>query len=206
MARHKSFHLTDAYEILLDRFWRHGLSSMSVKGMADCLGLTRSSFYNAFGSREALLQNLVLYYEVQSPQIALVVAEPPIDVKYLFTALIREMCVAHRADPDRKGCLLTNLAIETRDNEPALRKLLLQINADRIARLIEICLWAVAAKDLPRTTDCEKHGHQLFALLEQINLLARTLPTCDPLEEIALTQLARLGLYAEGEGELEAVV
>ncbi|WP_424981914.1 TetR family transcriptional regulator C-terminal domain-containing protein [Maritalea sp. S77] len=174
---------------------------MSVKGMADCLGLTRSSFYNAFGNRETLLQNLLLYYEVQTPQIALVLAEPPIDVKQLLTKLIREMCAAHRADFDRKGCLLTNLAIEARDSEPTLRNMLLQINTDRIARLIEICQWAATAKELPRNTDCEEYGHQLFALLEQINLLARNLPTCDPLEDIALTQLARLGLYTEDEPE-----
>lgn len=193
MARTKSFDLIDAYDVLLDMFWREGIAAMSVKRMADHLGLTRSSFYNAFGTRDALLKNLVLYYEVQSPQIALVLATRPIDVSYLLNELLRELCAQH-VSGDRKGCLLTNLSVELRDDEPDLRHLVQQINQDRIGRLVEICRWAVEGKDLPRGTNCEKLGHQLFALIEQVNLLARSLPDLEMLEELALSQLRQLGL------------
>ncbi|WP_027833623.1 TetR/AcrR family transcriptional regulator [Maritalea myrionectae] len=198
MARRKSFAPHDAYDLLLDMFWREGIGAMSVKGMSDHLGLPRSSFYNAFGSREALLKNLIIYYELQSPQMALVLAYPPIDVKLLFTMLLQEMCTQYVHDLERKGCLLTNLSVELRENEPALRELLQQINQDRITRLAEICRWGVNAKDLPRATDCARLGRQLFALIEQLNLMARSLPEIEELEVLATRQLAQLGLLADG--------
>lgn len=197
MSRPKSFDPIDAYDVLLDLFWRKGIGAMSVKGMSDHLHMPRSSFYNAFGSREALLKNLIIYYELQSPQIALVLATPPIDVKYLFRELIREVCAQHRDGPDRRGCLLTNLSVELRDDEMELRALVDQITQDRIARLVEICTWAVDAKELPRATDCARLGTQLFALIEQINLMARSLPDLDLLEELAMAQLSWLGLVAD---------
>jgi TetR/AcrR family transcriptional repressor of nem operon len=196
MARPKSFDPIDAYDQLLELFWRNGLAAMSVKRMSDHLGLTRSSFYNAFGTREALLKNLILFYEMQSPQIALVLAYPPIDVGALFEMLILELCTQHRQDQDRKGCLLTNLSVELRDDEVELQNLLNQINEDRIARLVEICQWAVDAKELPRSTNCQKLGQQLFALIEQINLLARSLPDLDQLEPLALSHLRQLWIKA----------
>ncbi len=155
--------------------------------------MSRSSFYNAFGSREALLKDLMIYYELQSPQIALVLATPPIDVGHLLRGLITELCDHHCQDNNRSGCLLTNLSIELRDDEPELQALLKQINQDRIARLIEICTWAVDGKELPRTTECARLGQQLFALIEQINLLARSLPDLEVLQGLALTELAQLG-------------
>jgi TetR/AcrR family transcriptional repressor of nem operon len=197
MARPKSFDPTDAYDQLLELFWRDGLAAMSVKGMAGHLGLTRSSFYNAFGTRETLLKNLIIYYELQSPQITLVLAYPPIDVSFFFESLIGELCTQHRDDPARKGCLLTNLSVELRENEPELKALLQQINQDRIARLIEVCRWAVEAKELPRGTNCEKLGHQLFAMIEQLNLLAKSLPDAAMLEELAKSQLRQLGLSSK---------
>ena len=197
MARPKSFNPIDAYDQLLELFRRDGLAAMSVKSMADHLGLTRSSFYNAFGTRETLLKNLIIYYELQSPQIALVLAYPPIDVSFLLESLIGELCAQHRDDTARKGCLLTNLSVELRENEPELKALLQQINQDRIARLIEICRWALEAKELPRGTNCVKLGHQLFALIEQLNLLAKNLPDTAMLEELAKSQLRQLGLSSK---------
>lgn len=196
MARPKSFDPIDAYDQLLELFWRDGLAAMNVKRMSDHLGLTRSSFYNAFGTREALLKNLILFYEILSPQIALVLAYPPIDVGFLFEQMLRELCLQYRTDPERKGCLLTNLSVELRDNETELKTLLNQINEDRIARLVEICHWALDAKELPRSTNCQKLGQQLFALIEQVNLLARSLPDLDQLEPLALSQLRQLGITA----------
>lgn len=192
MARAKSFDLIDAYDVLLEMFCRQGLAAMSVKHMADQLGLTRSSFYNAFGTREALLKNLIIYYEIQSPQVVLILATPPIDVSYLFNQLVHELCAQHSIG-DRTGCLLTNLSVELRDDEVALRDLLQQINQDRIARLIELCQWAVDGKELPRGTNCENLGHKLFALIEQTNLLVRSLPDVEKVESLALSQLHQLG-------------
>ena len=54
MARPSKFDRQTAVELVMNDIWRSGFEANSVKAISEKLGITRSSFYNAFGSREAL--------------------------------------------------------------------------------------------------------------------------------------------------------
>lgn len=51
-------------------FWRDGYQANSVKALSERLGITRSSFYNAFESREAMFMEAFERYLERSPDRA----------------------------------------------------------------------------------------------------------------------------------------
>ncbi len=58
MGRPSKFDREAAIDKVMQEVWRNGFERASVKALSERLGITRSSFYNAFDSREALLGSL----------------------------------------------------------------------------------------------------------------------------------------------------
>ena len=56
MGRPTSFNRDEAIETVMQEMWRNGYEANTVKALSERLGITRSSYYNAFGSREALFK------------------------------------------------------------------------------------------------------------------------------------------------------
>ena len=75
MARRLEFDREKAVEIAMNQFWKNGFEASSVKSLSQAFGITRSSFYNAFGSHEALFEEALALYFEQSPDQALARAE-----------------------------------------------------------------------------------------------------------------------------------
>ena len=70
MARPSKFDRDEAIETAMEAFWRAGYQACSVRALSERLGITRSSFYNAFGSREALFREALARYGDQAPDQA----------------------------------------------------------------------------------------------------------------------------------------
>ena len=59
MARPSKFDREDALDVVMNQIWQTGYRNNSVKSLAEVLGITRSSFYNAFGSQEQLFKEVL---------------------------------------------------------------------------------------------------------------------------------------------------
>ena len=55
MARPSKFDRKEAVELAMNEIWRDGYEANSVKALSEKLGITRSSFYNAFSSRRGFV-------------------------------------------------------------------------------------------------------------------------------------------------------
>ncbi|KPH83146.1 TetR/AcrR family transcriptional regulator, partial [Bosea vaviloviae] len=69
-GRPSQFDRDAALEAALMAFWRDGYQANSVKALSERLGITRSSFYNAFESREAMFMEALERYLERSPDRA----------------------------------------------------------------------------------------------------------------------------------------
>ncbi|HHL20983.1 MAG TPA: TetR/AcrR family transcriptional regulator, partial [Aliiroseovarius sp.] len=67
MGRPSKFDREAAIDKVMQEVWRNGFERASVKALSERLGITRSSFYNAFDSREALFEKVLARYFAQSP-------------------------------------------------------------------------------------------------------------------------------------------
>src|SRR5438128_1630951 len=110
MARPSEFDRQKAVHAAMRQIWRDGYESASVKHLSEALGITRSSFYNAFGTREELFKEALAAYQTLLPKFP----EPGASDKRVLprlTAFFRSLCAFH-AKSGWRGCMVANCVAE----------------------------------------------------------------------------------------------
>ncbi|ANF57747.1 TetR/AcrR family transcriptional regulator [Halotalea alkalilenta] len=118
MARPREFEEDQVLQAALQVFWDKGYEGTSLSDLLEAMGLTKSSLYKAFGSKEALFRRIVeRYYRdfLGFRQEAL--AEPT--PRRIVERLLYGMTELHRGALTPPGCLETNAAVAcSADAEP----------------------------------------------------------------------------------------
>ncbi len=113
MTRTKEFDPDVAVAAAIDIFWARGYANTSMQDLVDELGLNRGSIYGTFGSKHELFVTALTRYCELAPQPLLdALAQDGPLLPRLRTTLVR-LVDADLTDPERKGCLLVNAAMET---------------------------------------------------------------------------------------------
>tara|TARA_R110002167_G_scaffold84867_1_gene230450 strand:- start:940 stop:1533 length:594 start_codon:yes stop_codon:yes gene_type:complete len=108
MGSVKKFNRDGAVDWVMNEIWHRGFESFSVKAMSEALGITRSSFYNAFESREALFLEAFDRYFKDSPHYKLAKFAESDSALKLLTQVFKETCLARTNDPNHRGCMAVN--------------------------------------------------------------------------------------------------
>jgi len=197
MARPSKFNRDEAVEFAMNEIWRNGYEASSVKALSEKLGITRSSFYNAFGSREALFREALDLYFSKSPDTALATATPGVPIKKLLTSTFRHACRASTADPERRGCLAINSVTELCNVHEDLGPLLADAVLGNISHIEKLLAWGVAQDEIAADTDLHAKALALQNLLIGLNVMCKVISNEDELWITAKTTLAGLDLYEE---------
>lgn len=199
MARPSKFNREQAVEHVMHEIWRNGYRASSVKALSESLGITRSSFYNAFGSREALFQETLALYCDQSPDKALATAQPGMPVKQLLTNTFRAACKARASDPEFRGCLAINSVVELCNTDPILGSVMNDAVLQNLARFEQLLVWAVEQGEIDAATDVHAKALALQNLLMGLNAMCKVVTAEEDLWQAAMTTLEGLDLYAPSE-------
>jgi len=108
MGRPKAFDRHEAVKTVMDEMWKRGYEACSVKSISEKLGITRSSFYNTFGSREDLFFEVLDVYLQDAPDKCLSDITADSSVLYELSQFFRVVCKTRAEDPDARGCLAVN--------------------------------------------------------------------------------------------------
>lgn len=197
MGRPKSFNQDEAVEIALNKFWELGYGACSVNTLSEAMGITRSSFYNAFGTREALFARAIDRYLEMVPTRALDLPSE-YDVPTLLTETLREVCRTRgEASTAGKGCAVVNSIVELGGfQDPVGRKMagLILGAVEQIEMLLD---QAKADGDLHEDADTRAMALTLQTMIVGLNVMCKLKPGKDMLWSIAQTNLEALGLFRE---------
>ena len=197
MGRPTSFNRDEAIETVMQEMWRNGYEANTVKALSERLGITRSSYYNAFGSREALFKLALEKYFAQSPDRVLYGDVSDIPILELISQTFRDVARARAADPEKRGCLAINSVAELVGTHGELGPVLANAVMASAARFEELLNMAVENGELPAETDTHAKALALQNLLAGVNVFAKALGDEDELWLMAKTTLEGLGLYRE---------
>ncbi len=197
MARPSRFDRKEAIGKAMQEIWRNGYEQTSVKAMSESLGITRSSYYNAFGSREHLFREALSAYAEQSPDRPLRedVADEP--VLQLLTRTIREICHERMQDADKRGCMIINCLSELASKNDELGPLMSDTVLACATRFEELLRLAVDRGELAQGTDTKGLSLALQNLLVGLNVFAKALEDESDLWLAVRTTLEGLGVYRE---------
>ncbi|MBT4147054.1 MAG: TetR/AcrR family transcriptional regulator, partial [Gammaproteobacteria bacterium] len=93
------------------RYQRNSYSATSLQNFLDCMRLSKSSLYQSFGNKEALLISCIDHYQTAFNQKLSELLKASTS-GLGFIAQLLESVIREANDPERKGCLLVNTVNE----------------------------------------------------------------------------------------------
>lgn len=195
MGRPRQFDREAAVEVVMNEIWRKGFEANSTKALAELLGITRSSFYNAFGSREAVFKEALDLYFSRSPDRVLAEIGNEANVLKVLTALFKEVCRVRAADGEARGCMAVNCMTELVGADESLGPLLRDAVLHSLDRLEHLLRHAASTGEIKDTGDLRDKALALQNLLIGLNLMSKVVRSEDDLWAAAKVTLRGLGLY-----------
>jgi TetR/AcrR family transcriptional repressor of nem operon len=179
MVRPREFDEQEVLDAATLSFWAGGYESTSVRSLADRMGMTSASLYNAFGDKRELYR-LVLdrYVEAGLKHCAEAFEEelPPMRaLSCYFDDIIAEAL----NDSLRKGCLLVNASMELAPHDDEFREAVTRVFC-RIEKYLRDCVQAGQSDGtILNRQSADDLGRLLLGTLLAIRVLARTRPEAD---------------------------
>lgn len=195
MGRPSKFDRDEAVEVVMNEIWKNGYEASSVKALSETLGITRSSFYNAFGSREALFKEALALYFAQSPDAALAKTTPGVPIKKLFTQIFREACRVRASDEQGRGCMAVNSVAELCNVHDELGQVMEDAILDSLSRIEQLLEQGVSQGEIDRNQDLSATALALQNLLMGLNVMCKVVREEEKLWKTAKTTLVGLGIF-----------
>ncbi len=193
MARLKAFDEERAIDAAVDCFWMHGYEGTSVRDLAEAMGIGGASLYNAFGDKRALFARSLERYAARSMRERIARLEAGHRPKEAIAAFVDEIVERSLKDPDRKGCLLINSALDVAPHDAEIGRVV-SAYLDEIRGFFRRNLEAARqAGQLAKQIDPDSVSSHLLGVVAGIRVLARTGAGRQQLEDVARPALALLG-------------
>ena len=117
MSRPKEFNPDDAIEKAMQVFWHKGYEATSMDDLLSAMDLNRGSLYDTFGDKRQLFLKVVDRYctTFVGPKFSLL--DQPGPALPTLRRFIQGMIEGGLADPQRRGCLISNTVMELSPHE-----------------------------------------------------------------------------------------
>jgi TetR/AcrR family transcriptional regulator, transcriptional repressor for nem operon len=191
MGRARTFDVGTATGVAMETFWQRGFDATSVQDLCQAMGIQPGSVYAAFGGkRDLFVAALRAYAATVSAEAVEKINSPASGARGLsdyFGHLVDAMVDGRR----RWGCLITNSLVELAERDPELTGMFQQHLANLRTSFAGALARARAAGELRPGVGPESADF-LVAVVQGMNVMAKTNPGRETLRTIADTALAGL--------------
>lgn len=125
MARPREFELDKAMEGAMQIFWRQGYGATNLPDLLQAMGLTRGSFYKAFGDKRAVYLEALKRYDENNITAAVTMLGDPAQgdgatrIAKLFEGAFETAAI----ESERRGCLVCNAMVELAPSDSEVAQL-----------------------------------------------------------------------------------
>ena len=192
MPRHKTFDIDTALDSAMKLFWANGYQATSMQDLLEEMGINRGSFYDTYGDKRTLFVAALRRYDQHYRRKrldSLAQADSPLAaIATLFNGWVRSIL----ADPGRRGCFLTNTALELAAHDAEIGALVADSQKDTEAFLANLLRQAKSKGEIGDHINVKHSAQSLLAALVGLLVLARSRPERALLRSIAKTALDAL--------------
>ncbi|HWI70082.1 MAG TPA: TetR/AcrR family transcriptional regulator [Nitrospiraceae bacterium] len=126
MSRPKEFNPDDAIEKAMQVFWHKGYEATSMEDLLSAMDLSRGSLYDTFGDKRQLFLKVVDRYCATFASSKFSLLDQPGPALPTLRRFISGMIEGGLADPQRRGCLISNTVMELSPHEKEIAGMLRQ--------------------------------------------------------------------------------
>ena len=124
MARPREFDTTEALNEAMQVFWTKGFEATSLNDLIGAMKLSKSSFYDTFGSKHEVFLAAIEHYKNTVTARVSAVSELDAPARKLIGSLFERAVERMTEEDGRRGCFLNNCAVEVALHDPAAAKLI----------------------------------------------------------------------------------
>jgi TetR/AcrR family transcriptional regulator, transcriptional repressor for nem operon len=194
MGRLKAFDEDEVLDRAVDCFWLRGYEATSVRDLTERMGIGGASLYNAYGDKRALFVTALARYADRSMRERIARLEKSGRPKEAIRAFLAEIIDRSLDDPDRKGCLLVNSALDVAPHDAEIGRVIAGCFAELRAFFRRNLEAARAAHQVPRQTEPDELAGHLLGVVLGVRVLARTGANRAQLDAVARPALRLLAM------------
>ncbi|APR39894.1 TetR/AcrR family transcriptional regulator [Paraburkholderia sp. SOS3] len=193
MPRPREFDEDTVLDAAIAQFWSRGYESTSVRELADTMGITSASLYNAFGDKRALYDRALERYVERGFRDRVQRFETTLSPRDAIVAFFEEIVDLSVNDKQRRGCLIVNSVLELAPHDTAVQDAL-ECVLKEMERFFLRCVSAGQADGtIPGHTAPADLARTLLAVLMGLRVLARVRPQRSLLEGAARPAMELIG-------------
>jgi TetR/AcrR family transcriptional repressor of nem operon len=184
MARPREFEQTAVLDAAVACFWSRGYEATSIRDLAENMGITVASIYNAFGDKRSLYRRALDHYVEQSFGDRVGRFEEYLPPREAIGAFFAEIIARSLEDKHRKGCMLVNSALEVAPHDPEFQRVVSDV-LRQVEGFFHRCVDAGQRSGaISASQSAADMARLLLGVLLGIRVLARTRPERELLEGI----------------------
>ncbi|MEW2578287.1 TetR/AcrR family transcriptional regulator [Streptomyces syringium] len=173
MARTKEFDPDAALQSAVELFWQRGYEATSMADLVAHLGIARASLYATFGSkRELYAKAMERYAEQHGPRILEELSQPGPALPAV-RGLIERFAEEAAHDELRRGCFVTNTAVELGSRDPDAARRVEQSWHSVETALTSALMRARAQGELPPDRDPVALARMLLVLMQGMRVVGK---------------------------------
>ncbi|GBR02853.1 TetR/AcrR family transcriptional regulator [Asaia siamensis] len=183
-GRPSSFDRETALMAAMRLFWDRGYEGTSFDDLTAVMGISASSFYNSFGSKEALYHEAIDAYARQASAWFVAALETGQTTADAFRALFEAAACAFTRCDSPSGCMIASAATQCSPAQSRLKELM--IDQRRLAEdaMKQRLALGVKAGDLAPTTDLDALAGYFSTVMQGLGIQARDGASREKLIEI----------------------
>ena len=173
-------------------FWERGYEGTSFDDLISAMGISASSFYNSFGSKEALYCEATRSYREWAGQwFFAILNDPSIDTKTAFARLFEATAEEFTRGDHPLGCMISLAGTHCSPGMKNIRDMMAEHRAFSESAMAERIRKGVVRGDLLEDTDCEMLAAYYSAVARGLAVQAR-----DGASRQKLSEIGRLAMRA----------
>ncbi|MGF1610209.1 MAG: TetR/AcrR family transcriptional regulator [Kiloniellales bacterium] len=192
MARPREFSTEEALDKALQVFWSKGYEAASLCDLLEAMGISKSSFYDTFGSKhELLLAALERYRQTETTRMLDLLGGDSPAKQAIATAFARSIDKLTGAGA-RQGCFVNNCAVEISPHDPQAAKRVRECQASLEEAFFGAVERGQQAGDIPTRRDARALARFLSTSLAGLAVTAKGGAARAALEDAASITLQAL--------------
>jgi len=204
MGRPREFDEADVLAAAIDCFWEHGYEATSTRALADRMGLTGASLYNAFGGKRNLYRRALNHYIETTFADRVHRLEGRLPPRQAISDFFSEIIQRSLEDKRRKGCMLVNSALEVAPHDPEFREIVTGVLGHIEAFFCRCVQAGQQDGTITRAQSARDLGRMLLGVHVGLRVVARTRPERALLEGMVRPALLFLDPHADGARQAES--
>ncbi|GLU31203.1 TetR family transcriptional regulator [Trinickia caryophylli] len=192
MARPREFNESIVLDAAVHRFWMRGYEATSIRDLAESMGMTSASLYNAFGDKRSLFRRSLEHYVEGRFGDRFSRFEASLSPRDAIDAFFREVIECSVGDDERKGCLLVNSALEVAPHDSEFQRMIAAALTGVEGFFFRCVKAGQASGEISADHPAEDLACLLLGALLGIRVLARSRPERALMEGVLRPTLALL--------------